>query len=73
MTPTQKANLVSCLCLALCFLCLGTSVFLLATGRIDRAMLPVSLVLLIFRVDLWFRRKQQAREQKAPEEKTGGV
>ena len=67
MTPTRLANLVSCLCLLLCFLCLGTSVFLIATGGIGRAIIPVSLVLPIFRLDLWFQRRQQARERKTDE------
>ena len=70
MTPTQNANIVSWLCLASCFLCLGASVFLIATGGIGWAMIPVSLVLVIFRVDLWFRRKQQVREQKTGEPQT---
>ncbi len=74
MTPTRIANIVSCLCLILCFLCLGTSVFLIATGGIGRAMIPVAFVPLIFRVDLWFRRKQQARERKpvSPDGDAGG-
>ena len=66
MTPTRLAKLVSCLCLFLCFLCLRASVFLIATGGIGRALIPVSLVLPIFRLDLWFRR-QQARERKTDE------
>ncbi len=70
MTPTRLANIVSCLCLALCFLCLGASVFLIATGGIGRAMIPAAFVPLIFRLDLWFRRKQQAREQMRDEPPT---
>ena len=67
MTPTRLANLVSCLCLLLCFLCLGASVFLIATGGIGRAMITVALVLPIFQLDLWFRWRQQARERRTDE------
>jgi len=42
-------------------------VFLIATGGIGRAMIPVALVLPIFQLDLWFRRRQQARERRTDE------
>jgi len=75
MMPTRIANIVSCLCLIFCLLCLVTSVFFIATGGIGRAMIPVAFVALIFRVDLWFRRKQQARERKpvSPDGDAGGT
>ncbi len=70
MTPKQKANIVSWVCLSITW-CLLIAMFVFLTHwQLDRILPIGSALVLVMRFDSWYDRRQKSFDQnKEPEEK----